>query len=307
MAAPRSLTSARAPTSLRWCWPRRRIGRGCLPALDDAASLANPAAWVNRDLVGSPEGRVSHLRLERGGAVGDVERADQPEVLRDWLAAWREAAAGPVTPFDAASLAGPGATPVATIELTIDGDARERLTVHRVGGALVARRGDEPVGLVLRPAAADLLDPAPHRFRSLDLVERDPTALGAALARRGGRVLESIERGETLEEWRALVPAGTTASPAAASDLAQAAGFLRAERFLAARAAPAHGLAPPRREVELVFDPEPGAAAPERHIVELGASLAGGGCAARLDGDPAVLALSSERCAALLGPWTARP
>ena len=281
------------------------IGRGCLPGLDDGETLADPDAWVDRDLLGAPVDRISRLRLERGGAAVDVERADRPDVLREWLSAWREAAAGPVVALEAASPGSPAAAPLAAIELTVDGGASQRLTVRRAGGALVAGRGDEPVGLVLRPEAADLLDPAPHRFRPLDLVAREPSALGAALARRGKRVLESIERGDTLEEWRALAPAGAAASPAAAS-LAPAVGFLRAERFLAARAAPAHGLSPPRRAVELVFDPEPGAAAPERHVIELGASLSGGGCAARLDGDPAVFALSPARCAALLGPWTRR-
>ena len=274
------------------------IGRGCLPAPDAADRLADPDVWIDRDLVGVPTDRVSHIQLERGGRAIDVERADRPDVLRDWLARWRVAAAGPV-------VAAADLHPLATIDLTVDGGGHQRLAIGRAGAALAARREDEPVALVLQPGADGMLDPSPHRFRSLDLLTREPTALRAAIAHRGARLVESIVRGDTLEEWRALAPTGSEVPAAAIESLRQAVGFLRAERFLAASAGPAHRLAPPRRTVDLVLDPEPGGSAPERHVLEIGAAIPGRGCAARLDRAPAVFELSAARCAALLGPWTA--
>ncbi len=132
-----------------------------------------------------------------------------------------------------------------------------------------------------------------------------PTALRAATARRSRVTLESIERGDTLEEWRAVAPPDSRPRPAALESLREAVGFLRAERFESARARTADGLSPPRRIVDLVFDPAPGESDPLRHTIEIGAASAAG-CRARLDRDPAVFELGAERCAALLGPWTDR-
>jgi hypothetical protein len=291
------------------------VGRGCLPMRADMAALSQAETWVDRDLVGAPVDRVARLRLERGGRAIEVARADSPEALRAWLTAWRSAAAGPLVPAERW-------TAFATVELEIDGDRREQIAIGRAGDRLAVRRGDDPVALLLQPSAAVLLDPSPHRFRSLDLLTADPSALRAATARRGARVIEAIERGEMLEDWRAAAPgsatgapsgsagspsgsAATSPMPAAIDSLRQAVGFLRAERFAAASAGPGHGLSPPRRTVELVFDPPPGGAELERHTVELGASV-GDGCYARLDRDPAVFELSAARCAGLFGPWTQR-
>ena len=277
------------------CGPGMRLadtplGRGCMPF--DESLLAPPEAWVDRDLVGTPIDGVARLRLTEGSRAITVERADSPDALRAWLARWREAAAGPVVDIDG--------TPVATVELELDG-GKQRLTILRAGTRLAARREGEPVALLLHPWAAAHLDPAPHRFRSLDLLPHEPTALRAAIARRGATIIESIERGDTLEEWRTRP--SSVVIPAALESLREAAGFLAAVRFESARARPADGLSPPRRTVELVFDPAPGKDAPVRHTIEIGAATAGG-CHARLDRDPAVFELGAERCAALLGPWT---
>ncbi|HYU15417.1 MAG TPA: hypothetical protein VEL05_05080, partial [Candidatus Acidoferrum sp.] len=288
------------------------VGRGCLPpAYAPAGLAADPARWVDRRLVGAPIDSVLRVRLERGGRTIAVERAADPDVLRAWLHRWRDAAAGPLVPADRLS------PPLATVALDTDGGGREHLMIGRTPeGALGARRDGEPVALLLQPWADAHLEPAPHRFHSLDLLSHDPTALRGATARRGERVLEAIERGDTLEEWRAVAPARAQVAAAAVESLRQAVGFLRAETFAAERAQPRHGLSPPRRTIELQFDPAPaadpgqaqGPARPEPparpHTIEIGAAIAGGACYARLDRDPAVFELSAARCTALLGPWT---
>ena len=272
-------------------------GAACarLPAaLTDA--VADPQRLIDRMLVGAPVDRIARLRLERGGRAVDVDRTAAPDALREWLARWRDAAAGPIVS------AGGLPPPVATILLELDGGARERVTVSRAGdGRLAARREGEPVALLLHPWADEHLDPEPYRFRSLDLLSYEPSALRSATARRSGQAIESLERGETLEEWRDA--AGVAVPLAAVEALRQAAGFLRAERFAAARARPLHGLSPPRRTVELLFDPPPGESRPLQHTLAIG-GRSPGGCYARLDTDPVVFELAAPRCAAFLGPWT---
>ncbi|HKE19493.1 MAG TPA: hypothetical protein VKB80_31665 [Kofleriaceae bacterium] len=275
-------------------------GFGCarLPAtLIDASS--DPRRLIDRRLVGASVGDVIALHLGRGGRTIDVQRASSRDALRDWLERWRGAAEGPLVP------APDDAPPVATVELELEGGARERVTVSRAaGGRLAARRDGEPVALLLHPWADPHLDPAAYHFRSLDLLSYEPSSLRAATARRAGRVVEAIERGDTMEEWRSPSTGAAVPLPAVEA-LRQAVGFLRAERFAAPEAREVHGLSPPRRTVELVFDPPPGAADPLRHILQIGAPTSGG-CFARLDSDPVVFEVSAARCAAVLGPWNAR-
>jgi len=275
-------------------------GLGCarLPAtLIDASS--DPRRLIDRRLIGVSVDDVTALHLGRGGRTIDVQRAASPDALREWLTRWRGAAEGPLVPTAA------DAAPVATVELELAGGARERLTISRAGGGrLAARRDGEPVALLLHPWADAHLDPAPYRFRSLDLLSYEPSSLRAATARRAGRVFEAIDRGDTMEEWRTQATGAAVPLPAVEA-LRQAVGFLRAERFAAPEARAVHGLSPPRRTVELVFDPPPGAADPLRHILVIGAPTSGG-CFARLDSDPVVFELSAARCAAVLGPWATR-
>ncbi|HLU67236.1 MAG TPA: DUF4340 domain-containing protein [Kofleriaceae bacterium] len=276
-------------------------GAGCAPAAERERfdrALGDPEALYDRRPVAAAPAQVTRARLSAGDRSVEVERADAPEALRTWLEELRAAATGEVVP--AAGLAATG-----SIEIELEGGGRELVHIARApGGALVARRDGEPVALVLRPEAAELVEPAPHRFRSLDLLTFDPSALRAATARRGARAVEAVERGELLEDWRAAAPAGAELLPDAVDRLRQEAGYLRASRVVAGRAGPGHGLAPPRRAVDLVFDPPPGGGQPVRRTVEIGAARPGGACLARLDGDPVVFELPAGRCAALLGPWT---
>jgi hypothetical protein len=277
------------------------LGTGCAPLDSIDETLADPDSWIDRALLAAPVDRVTRLRLTRAGRSIEVARADAPDALRDWLTRWSTAPAGPIVP--AARLT----SPIAHLDLDLDGLPRQQLDIAPLAGTrtLAALRPGDPIALVLHPWAATHLDPSPITFRSLDLLSLDPTSLRSATARRGPAILESIERGDTLEDWRAVSPPASTVSPTALDSLRQTLAFLRAERFTAPTPSPRHGLTPPRRTLDLTFDPPPGSTTPLHHTLDVG-TPSGSGCHARLDQDPTVFELPATTCRALLGPWTTR-
>ena len=284
---------------------RTPAGVGCV-AEEERAALARlveePASLYDRGLVAVPIDEVTGLRLRAGGQAVEASRDEAAAPLRAWLRSVQAAITGEVVPAD--SLVEIGA-----IEIDAGEAGQETIVIARPRGRhdrrLALRRAGEPVGFLLDAGATALLEPSPHLFRSLDLIELDPSALAAAAARRGGRVIEAVERGEVLEEWSARAPAGAAVDDDAVNALLEQVAYLRAERVVAARARPPHGLAPPRRTVELRFDPAPGADRPIVHVIDLGAATAAGGCHARMGDDPVVYELPAARCRALAGPWTA--
>jgi hypothetical protein len=271
------------------------IGTGCVDedAIEAILRRADPhGPLVDRRPIAAGADDVTAIHLRRGDRAITITAAEKRDTLRAWLGDLAAAPTGEVA--DATGFA-----PAAAIDVDVDGGAHESFEVGRAAGAPALRRAGEGVVLLLAPTAADLFEPSPHRFHSLELVARDASDLSAA-SRPGG---ESIARGETLEEWRALRPPGAAVDAAAADALAAAAADLRATRVDAARAAPRHGFGR-HGAIDLAFDPPPGSTTAERHALELGAASASGGCFARIDGDPVVFELSADRCAALAGPWT---
>ncbi len=259
------------------------LGPACLPdpGIDAVTSLALGDLVDHRLLAAAPD-QVARARISAGDRSITIERAEQAEVVRAW--AQRFAAAG------GATISAEGLPVVGRVEVDGDGGHEEIEVLRARHGNLAARRAGEPVAFALVDPGA--VDPAPRNFRSLDLVSADPTAL--ASARRGG---EEIERGELLEEWRALAPPGATVDAAAAEALAATIAALRAVRV-----APDQSRRTTRTlTVELA--PPPGESAPIRHRLDL-APGPGGGCTVRLDGDPTAFELAPDTCAALQRPWT---
>jgi hypothetical protein len=133
----------------------------------------------------------------------------------------------------------------------------------------------------------------------------EPFALREVLARDRGRLSEHLVRGQLLSDWDARVPPRAAVIPGIVDDLRQAVARVHARRLVAAAPIPAHGLEPPRRRIEAVFDPGPlDGDAPIRHHLDLGADTAQG-CLARLDGQGPIFELERQICDTLLGPWTA--
>ncbi|WP_428266218.1 DUF4340 domain-containing protein [Haliangium sp.] len=237
------------------------------------------------------------------------EVATEPSAVREWLAHLDGAASGAYVP------AGGTATPALVLTLVPAGTGStrpSRVALYRGSGVGLggtarwrARRGREPIDLVLEraPHAGALMPVTPLRFRDRGLLALEPTALRAVRVRAGGRVLVHLVRGVLIDDWQVRVPPGARVRAGVIAELRELAR-LRARRFVATGPAPAHGLTPPRRRVELDFDPEPlaGADAPTRHVLELGAAT-DAGCLARLDGDGPVFELATDTCAVLIGPW----
>jgi len=266
------------------------LGPACLPADEVSALIAlagAPAELQDRRLLAAGPDEVSRVRLGAGARSIELARAEQAEVVRDWAARFAASAAAGA-PIAAADL-----PVIGRIEVETDGGREELEILRAPGGTPAARRAGEPVAF--RLADATLVDPAPKNFRSLDLISADPTALRSA--RRGP---ESIERGELLEEWRALAPAGAAVDVEAAENLALAVATLRAVRVAPDR--------PRRPGVSLLVElaPAPGESQPVRHRIGLAAGPRAT-CTARLDDDPTDFELAPATCAALLRPLTIRP
>lgn len=278
---------------------------------------------------------MSLAGMERDAGRGSDEPAEtrlaEPAAVRDWLAALDAApgtallparAPGAATEHSPASRAprpgpapAPGASPALTLTVAYAGGRVDRVALYRDPGARpadaprwLALRNQEPVYIVLdaAPHAAAIAPVSPLRFRRRALLAREPYALREVIARQAGGVVERLERGQLLDEWRVLVPPGATVRPGAVDALRQAVARVRARRFVARAPLPAHRLDPPRRSIEAVFDPGPlDTGAPTRHRLELGAGTEHG-CLARLDRRGPVFELDRATCDTLRGPWSRR-
>ena len=265
------------------------IGAACFPAEEVralAAAAADAPSLIDRRLLAAAADQVSRVRVSAGDRSIEVARADKPDAVRDWAARFAAAAADRA-PIPSADLPVTGA-----VEVDTDAGREEIAIVRSPDGRPAARRAGEPVAFILEdPAAAD---PAPANFRSLDLLTADPTEVVAL--RRGP---QHVERGELLEEWRALSPPGAQADPEAAAAVASAVATLRAARVA------------PRRSrllyipLEVELAPPPGQSAPVRHRIHLSAAAAGV-CYVRIDDDPVAFELAPATCAALRRPLVHR-
>ena len=243
-------------------------GAGCVDgaALERARELADDPLALVEDRLVDPTRRPRSATVRRGDedVVIDPTGPGRDAAL-DWLARLAGAATGPPRAPE------PGA-PDATVEIDYTSGDPDRLEI-RLGAIPTARRAGEPVAFPVAGIAA-LLDVEPVWFRAPELIERDPIELISARA--GGKALDTAA-------------------------IAPVVAHLTAERFVAERRAPEHGLAPPRAVIELRFSPPPlDTGEPNDYRLEIGAAVDGGGCYARL-GEGAVFILADEVCGRLLG------
>ncbi len=257
----------------------------------------------------APRGGDFAMTVERDGA--EVERtAAEPAAVRAWLSALTDAASGAFLLVKERDFP---IEPAFTLIVHRDEERQEIIEVFRDPRAprsaprWLAWRSGDPIYLVLdvAPHAAEIEPVDPLRFRPRTLLVREPFALREVLARDRGRLSEHLVRGQLLSDWDARVPPRASVLPGIVDDLRQAVARLHARRFVAAAPVPAHGLAPPRRRIEAIFDPGPlDGDAPIRHHLDLGADTAQG-CLARLDGQGPIFELDRQICDTLLGPWAA--
>ncbi len=296
------------------------VGDGCVERSQTEAIAAYAGAETelfDRRLIGAAAPREISFAtasapwgLERRGkswffgSPDEAKRADDVAV-REWV----EAVDGLVSGAGEIGALPPGGDDLLAGVVVAYPDGRSvRLGLRGRGRALLLRRGDEPVSWPVGAEAQTLLTAPAVRFRMRQLLSLEPYSMREAERWRDGRLVERIERGELLEEWRALVPEGGRVHLPVVAELRQAGSDLRAVRFAAAAPSAHHGLTPPRLRVEMTFDPPPVEASSEplRHTVAIGRETKSGGCYAELDADPAVFELSRAHCQALRGPWTTR-
>ncbi len=266
-------------------------------------------AWKLR----SKEGPREHEATADRQGVSDLLRS-----LRD--ARVRSFAAADADTVRARGLGNPTAT--LSLHLASDVEDEERRAVVTLGlsdaEAAWFRRGDEPVVLALDPAARDLFTTSALPFRERRLVDEDDEEAARLLVRRANE-REVVER--TDEGWRVTEPLAAPADSAVLRTVARGFAGLTAERFVAERPAPEHGLDAPRLVVEARFEtgdrdddhghdhgePEEEEERPavREHTLRIGAATEGGAFA-RLGDDPTVFVVEQGFVDALDGPLVDR-
>jgi hypothetical protein len=203
-------------------------------------------------------------------------------------------------------------------------EREERIAFAVETERVLARRGDEPVALVLPVAleAAGTLAADPIRFRDRQLLDEDEstaTELELTAAPPAPRQLVTKQG----DHWQVTAPVSFRADDVVVGDLVRALAGLRAERFVASAPAAEHGLSRPRFRLRVTFTPAAGGGdagpaadggdggaahrAPVDRVILVGNQVEGGGAYARLEGaDQTVFVLPDEFVASLRGPLVDR-
>jgi Domain of unknown function (DUF4340) len=274
------------------------LGPACAAAeeLDAITEPArNPMLLLDRSLLGMAPGRVKRIavtggaRLVReaaGWRLGD-EPADEESVTAwlDELASYRAGELDAVRPT-------PG-KPDGALALEVEDDAgRVVVTWIERGTVLTVRRPGDGVALLFHPDLLAVVSRDPVRFAERTVLEVDPYAIAAVVATEAG-IAERAERGATQDRWQLTTPTAVAADTDLVATLRETVTSLRAVEIVAARAAPVHGLDPPRRRIRFALDDESEVA------LELGTTLGDGRCYARRVGVPRVVLLAATACQAL--------
>jgi hypothetical protein len=259
--------------------------------------------------------RVLVVRREGDGwkrsGVGGEGDAD-PDAVARLLAALRAVEPVAYAPApDEASLRGRGLQPPRASLVVDRGEdlGPETLVLGDItGDTCFVRRADEPVALRVPANVAELLEPSALRVRGLRVLsEDDATATELRIVQRA-RPEERIVR--VGGSFRVVAPVVERAGLGRTASALRAFASLRAERWVAERAEPHHGLDPPRATVTVRFAPDGEASGasgrvPHERTLFLGSATAGGAYA-RVDGEAAVFVVPEATVTELLGrPYVA--
>jgi hypothetical protein len=300
-------------------------------SLRETRLLAATEDQVERIEIRAREGAALEVRRAEGDwtlAEGGNERPADEEAVAEYLRALRAQEAESFEPASPESLAARGLEP-----------ARARVVFHRSDdgvedviavGALDTvgvwvRRGDEPVLARYVGDAADLLAASVLRFRSRELVGREPDDLLRLTIVRGG-----VEERLATENgaWRIEAPVALAADRVATRDVVRALTTLRAVRWESDAATGATGLDAPRIRVRLELregtaptededghdhgdeggdegDHAPATLLPTSVELLIGGDT-DGGAFARLEGEPAVFVIAADVARALSQPLVDR-
>lgn len=253
---------------------------------------------------------VERIVLEAGGERLELARTDDDDwevkrggtahpaddtAIADWLRELRETRAEAFEPIEGDAPGHGLGSPAATLTITRSDAENGETEVLRLGAITAEgawlRRGDEPVAVRADARVAELLRATPLRFRARDLVDEEAADARAITIARGG----SEERAVRTDggDWRLEAPIEAEADRVVVREVARQLAELRAERFVAERPAPEHGLGAPRLTVSVRFQ-ESDEEEDEATTVTLrvGAEAEDGGAYAQLAGEDAVFVIT---------------
>lgn len=279
-------------------------------AFTDNHPVAARADEVSRVRLHAPSG---DLVLRREDDTWSAEGSTHPvdsEAVESWLTTLHDLAAG--DRLDEGALAAHGlARPATTIEITrtgVEGVERVNVGAADATGVYVSR-DDERLALRFPPSAAEALVVEPIRFRPRRLV-RDAQDDLQALLLEAGATREEIVRADG--RLRLARPVSASVDIALVQDLAHQLANLDADRWVAARARPEHGLAQPRGRVVARFEgagpreadagTDAGHPRVRSYTLAFGAEAPGGGIYATLEGTAGVFVVSRSLWDAAAAP-----
>lgn len=308
----------------------------CVTSASVAALRKDESALRQRSLATVANDELTRLEIRTGArslvvrredgawrweAGGRSEGAADDGAIATLLGALRDARVTRFAPVSDAELARVGLRqPAATVVLKRGGDEpEERIAIGRATGEEVAvRRGDEPVIAFVAASVAEHFDASPVRFRDRSLVSVPDESITRVLVQRGATREEVARDGDG---FRVGAPLDVAADRVTMRELVRRLSTLEAERFVADRAAPEHGLASARFVVTFHVDPTAAAGdghdhedeaetsradrTPRDHTLKIGAA-AGGGAFAQLDRDPAVFVVPQALVDVVDGPLVSR-
>lgn len=270
---------------------------------------APPEGFRDDHLLAARTDEVSEVRVKGAGTAGadlvirregSAWRADNSpytvdaEAVESWLTLLHDLSTH--ARLDGDQRATHGLAPaLLTIEVKRTGvEGAERILVGSSDAqGLYAARDDETAVMQLAPSAAETLRVEPIRFRARAVLEETDDQLRAMVID-AGTLHEELARLDGV--MRLTRPIELAADPALTSDLVHGVATLTADRWVSSTARPEFGLAQPRARVVARFEGPLASAdggadggAPVRsYTLAFGASAAGGGVYATLEGQGGV-------------------
>jgi len=254
-------------------------------------------------LVLSQSGKSWTYEVSRAGKVSLKGQAREGAVA-DWFKALR---AAQIARFDVRAPAVAAGDRIAVrFARGKDKPAYELLVDARNPAEPSARRGDEPSGVALAPAALELLQPAAAPFRTLKVFDRGAASLQQLEIRRGAHSERLVQQGAALIMQ---APIQAPADNVVADELGRLLSSLEAVRFVADAPAAAHGLSAPTALLVAEYASSGGKpdASPARKRLELRIGAAtDGGRFAQLAGEPGVFVVSTQLADLISSPLVSR-
>jgi uncharacterized protein DUF4340 len=301
----------------------------CLKDEEAAALLPDPGTLRETKLLPLSADDVKRIAIESGGTKLVLEKKDDKwsvadpkgneadaDVVKKWIEDLGAFRADATVALDAQKQ---GLSRPARIEVEADGRRVDLSFGATEGGMRFVRRDQEPLAMKVHAEVSASVSPSPLAFRPRKLLSFSRYDVKQVTAR--GAVEEQAQKSDA-GGWRIEKPAKLPGDDSVIDELCGALAELKAERFVADTAEPAHGLGQPARVITATVEPPPGLGGHEEdddgkkkdeekggkqtHTLEIGGTLPDKSCYARLDKSGPVFVLAEATCKTLRAPLVAR-